>query len=175
MASMEDSVYPPGMPARWPATPGTPRGDPHRSLASPERGYRTWALRDSNPQHPACKAGALPVELKAQVPVIPIGIVSISIAGLTWSRQDLNLRTPTCRVGALPLSYVTGCKAPRAYPRRTHVTPVVLTPRWVCLPFVGLVYQVTSHHDKLGNLTWTYPDSNRVPPPCRDGALPSEL
>lgn len=30
-----------------------------------------WTLRDSNPRPPACKAGALPTELKARVDSVP--------------------------------------------------------------------------------------------------------
>jgi len=29
-------------------------------------GAKEWAVRDSNPRHPACKAGALPTELTAR-------------------------------------------------------------------------------------------------------------
>lgn len=37
-----------------------------------------WAVRDSNPQHPPCKGGALPVELTARSLDIIVGLIAES-------------------------------------------------------------------------------------------------
>ncbi len=69
-------------------------------------GRAWWAVRDSNPRHPACKAGALPAELTARAqrsypsaafgsrrqcrPHTAAGIASICI--VTRMRKDSNVR-----------------------------------------------------------------------------------
>ena len=67
------------------------------SCSTVERDHRVWIIGDLNPAPPACKAGALPVEL------IPLWL----------SGEELNLRPPPYQSGALnQLSYRTA--APRA-------------------------------------------------------------
>lgn len=71
-----------------------------------------WRGRDSNPQHPVCNAGALPIELQPQVP--PASRLRINTGGcnalysFASERQDSNLRYLGPKPRGLAASQLSG-------------------------------------------------------------------
>ena len=76
--------------------------DRQSSRRTPARPTEWWSLTDSNRRHPACKAGALPAELRPHsCGRSPQGVASQNSDARWWAWEDLNFRPHAYQARAL--------------------------------------------------------------------------